>query len=87
MSSKAINLLELLGLIIEDDKTRTGAFIDPEVLKEFQKNPEWRDLATNYSKKSSEATSEEDRLTYANMAMGYIPSVLNQNQVSAIGAR
>ena len=75
MTNKLSKLLEILDLI-EDDKARTGSFIDSRVINKFQELPDWKEIAAKWSKKSSEASNEEDRLTYANMALGYVPEVL-----------
>lgn len=75
MTNKLSKLLEILDLI-EDDKARTGSFIDSRVINKFQELPDWKEIATKWTKKSSEASDEETRLTFANMALGYIPKVL-----------
>lgn len=86
MTSKLSKLLEILDLI-EDDKARMGSFIDTKVINKFQENPKWKEIAARWARKSSEASNEEDRLTYANMALGYIPDVLKELGMKADKAR
>lgn len=76
MESKASKLISLLCLV-EDDKARMGTFIDPRVLKRFKELPDWEKISKENARKSRDARNEEDRLTYANMALGYVPEVLN----------
>jgi hypothetical protein len=67
MDYKVNKLLELLNLI-EDDKTRMGTFIDPEVIKKSKLTDDERKA---YYKKASEAEDELHKLYFSNMAVGY----------------